>query len=473
MIQSPAHTKAAVELIARRMHRIRAPTLAIESYLRQYHKLVQGHAGQLTRDQIEPVSDVPDSVGLESYRDAGARALAKTLVIKLNGGLGTSMGLDKAKSLLPVKDGQTFLDIVVGQITSIRRTTGCPLPLVLMNSFYTHEDTLKALLKYSQFEAGQRGIPRAFVQNQVPKIRQDNLMPVEWSQDRSREWCPPGHGDLYLALCTSGMLTRLLDRGFEYAFVSNTDNLGATLSLPLLGFFAEQHLPFLMEVTDRTDADKKGGHIARGRDGRLMLREIAQCPVDEEQDFQDIAKYRYFNTNNVWINLRSLKGKLEESGHMLDLPLIVNRKSVDPRDPAAPAVCQLETAMGAAISVFPGAQAVRVPRTRFAPVKTTEDLLILGSDAYVLTEEMNLVLHPTRNNNQIVARLDPAFYGAYDAFRARFPQGVPSLLFCGSLEIQGDVRFGRNVTLRGRVRLQGVGPGQRVVPDGSEISGEG
>ncbi|MFH0953956.1 MAG: UTP--glucose-1-phosphate uridylyltransferase [Verrucomicrobiota bacterium] len=471
MIQNPTHTRAAVELITRRMERIKAPPRAIETFLRQYHQLVQGHTGLLTRDQIEPVAEVPDSAGLENHREAGARALAKTLMIKLNGGLGTSMGLDKVKSLLPVKDGRTFLDIVIGQVAYIRRNAGCPLPLVLMNSFYTHEDTLKALLKYPQLEAGQRGIPSVFIQHQVPKIRQDNFMPVEWPQDRSREWCPPGHGDLYLALCTSGTLTRLLDRGYEYAFVSNTDNLGATLNLPILGFFAEQKLPFLMEVTDRTEADKKGGHIARSRDGRLLLREIAQCPAEEEQEFQDIAKYKYFNTNNLWLNLRALKEKMENCGHVLDLPLIVNRKSVDARDAGAPAVYQLETAMGSALSIFAGAQAVRVPRVRFAPVKTTEDLLALWSDAYVLTEEMNMVPHADRNNNPTVIHLDPAFFGAYGDFKARFAGGAPSLRDCNSLTVEGDFRFGRGVTIRGKVHLRNTSPKQELVEDGAKIRG--
>ena len=297
-------------------------------------------------------------------------------------------------------------------------------------------------------------------------------MPLEWPRDRSREWCPPGHGDVYLALYTSGMLTRLLERGFRYAFVSNVDNLGATMNLVILGFLADQRLPFLMEVTDRTEADKKGGHIARSRDGRLLLRETAQCPADEEQEFQDIIRYKYFNTNNLWLDLHAVKKKLDESGHILELPLIVNRKSVDSRDSGSPAVYQLETAMGAAISVFSGAQAVRVPRSRFAPVKTTEDLLALWSDSYVLTEEMNVIVHPARNNSPVVIRLDPAFYGAYDDFKARFPGGAPSLRACESLTIEGDVRFGRNVALRGKVRLRNSAAQQMVVADGSEIEGE-
>src|SRR5438105_1204399 len=77
------------------------------------------------------------------------------------------------------------------------------------------------------------------------------------------EWCPPGHGDIYTALVTSGMLDALLDAGYEHAFVSNSDNLGAVLDPRILAWFAAERIPFLMEVADRTEADRKGGHIAQ------------------------------------------------------------------------------------------------------------------------------------------------------------------------------------------------------------------
>lgn len=471
MTPNSAQVKAAEEIIARRMQRIRQPRLAIDSFLKQYRQLVQGHTGLVTRDQIEPLSDVPEASALQDYRKAGEHALPKALILKLNGGLGTSMGLDKAKSLLPVKDGRTFLDLVIAQVLRLRQKHGCTLPLVLMDSFNTQDDAIKTFLRYPALEAGQRGLPPTFLQHQVPKIRQDNLMPVEWLQDRSKEWCPPGHGDLYLALCTSGMLTRLLDRGFEYAFVANVDNLGATLDLTILGYFADRQLPFLMEVTERTEADRKGGHIARGKDGRLVLRERAQCPAEEEAEFQDIRKYRYFNTNNLWLNLRALKQRLDDCQRLPDLPLIVNRKPVEPRDAASAAVYQLETAMGAALSVFPNAQALNVPRARFSPVKTTEDLLALWSDAYVLTDEGTLELHPSRNLRPIVVQLDPVFYGAYGDFAARFAAGAPSLMACESLKVEGDFRFGRGVLIQGKVHLRNTSPRQELVEDGARIRG--
>lgn len=118
------------------------------------------------------------------------------------------------------------------------------------------------------------------------------------------EWCPPGHGDLYAALLGSGKLDALLEEGIKYMFVSNSDNLGATLDTQLLKYFADSGAPFMMECCERTANDKKGGHLAvRKADSQLILREAAQCPDEDEDKFQDISTHKYFNTNNLWIDL--------------------------------------------------------------------------------------------------------------------------------------------------------------------------
>ena len=460
--QQPA--PGAVESITRRMQAIDMPPLAIESFLQQYGKLAEGFTGFLDRTMIDPLDSLPESDRLTEYKDAGLAALGRTLILKLNGGLGTSMGLDRTKSLLMVKNELTFLDVVIGQVERLRKQTGSPIPLILMNSFNTDDETRAAL-------SGVKDAPVSFVQHQVPKIRQDDLMPVDWPADRTCEWCPPGHGDIYLALVTSGHLNKLLDRGFEYAFVSNIDNLGATIDLPILGYFAKENSPFLMEVTARTETDKKGGHLARLKKGGLVLRESAQCPDEEKQEFQDIRKYRYFNTNNLWVNLKSLKAQLDRCGNLMDLPLIVNRKPVDPTEPKSTPIYQLESAMGAAISVFPNAGAVCVPRTRFAPVKSTEDLLALWSDAYVLGDDMHMNLHPARKGKPVLVHLDPVHFGAYENLKARVPDGVPSLVNCESLTVKGDFQFGRNVVVKGTVCLTNENSPQKKVPDNSQLTG--
>jgi UTP--glucose-1-phosphate uridylyltransferase len=267
------------------------------------------------------------------------------------------------------------------------------------------------------------------------------------------------------------MLEQLLDRGYEYAFVSNADNLGATLDERILGWFAREELPFLMEVADRTEADRKGGHLARRRDGGgFVLREIAQTPDDDVDSFQDIGRHRFFNTNTLWVNLRSLAALMDERDGVLGLPMIVNRKTVDPGDPSSPKVIQLETAMGAAIDVFEGAAALRVPRERFAPVKTTNDLLVVRSDAYVLTDDAHIVVSPDRRLPALpLVELDSDHFKLLRDFDARFPSGPPSLVECERLTVKGDVRFGAGVTVRGAVTVEQDGADQLTIDDGAVL----
>jgi UTP--glucose-1-phosphate uridylyltransferase len=260
------------------------------------------------------------------------------------------------------------------------------------------------------------------------------------------------------------MLSALRDAGFTYAFVSNSDNLGAVVDLGILGWFAEENLPFLMEVTDRTEADRKGGHLAQRRNGGLTLREVAQCPPDEIDSFQDIRKYRYFNTNTLWIDLRRLESTLRDRNHVLGLPMIRNEKTLDPTNDQSPRVYQLETAMGAAISVFEGARALRVTRDRFLPVKTTNDLLALWSDAYVMTDDHRVVPASSRRVGDLAIDLDPRHYRRVDQLERQFPRGAPSLAACHSLRVRGDVRFGRDVTIRGRVELEAADGAIRLIP---------
>jgi UTP--glucose-1-phosphate uridylyltransferase len=331
-----------------------------------------------------------------------------------------------------------------------------------MNSFATREDSLAALARHP--ELAHDDVPPDFLQSRVPKLDAEGLSPVEWPADRSLEWAPPGHGDLYPSLRGSGLLGRLLDGGYRYAFVSNADNLGAVLDPRILAWFAREEAPFAMEVADRTEADRKGGHVARRRDGGLVLREVAQTPDADLDAFQDIRRHRYFNTNNLWIDLRALAELLERRGGVLGLPMIVNRKTVDPTDPDSTPVIQLETAMGAAIGVFEGARALRVPRSRFVPVKTTNDLLVVRSDAYELLDDGRIALAAGRSSVPLV-ELDDAHFKLLGDFEARFPHGPPSLASADRLVVEGDVRFGRRVVVRGEVVVRG--PAE--LPDGAVL----
>jgi UTP--glucose-1-phosphate uridylyltransferase len=450
----------------RKMREAGLPDVAVRSFHAAFDALVSGETGMLSDRELAPVDEPADSAAFGELRGAGEAALARTVVIKLNGGLGTSMGMTRAKSLLPIKDGLTFLDVIARQILRLRERHGVAVPLVLMDSFRTQADSLAALARHGRLSAP---LAPDFLQHKVPRILAADLTPVRWPQDPEHEWCPPGHGDIYAALVSSGALDAMLAAGYRTAFVSNSDNLGAVLDLGLLGWFVESRAPFAMEVKRRTHADRKGGHLARSRAGRLALRETAQCPPDEAASFEDVERWRWFNTNNLWIDLPALREALSAADGVLPLPLIRNEKPVDPAETRSPRVIQLETAMGAAVALFDGALAVRVPDERFAPVKTTGDLLRVRSDAYRRDEEERVVPAPGGLGGAIAVALDPVWFRTVGDLEQRTPHGPPSLLRCSRLVVRGDVRFGKGVALEGDVVLEAPPGGGLQIPDGARL----
>ena len=430
---------------------IAEPTIA--TFLGAVHKVVAGDRGLLPESLIDSISSLPCLEDVPLANSDGQSALLRQLaIIKLNGGLGTGMGLDRVKSLITVKGADTFLDFVARQVFHLRGNGVRREPaFYLMDSIATQADTLEYLGKYPKLAENEA---LDFLQSMVPKIDAGTFLPVSWPAEPELEWCPPGHGDLYPSILGSGLLDRLLSRGIKFLFVSNSDNLGATVDPQLLSYFANSELSFMMEVATRTAADRKGGHLARRKsDGRLLLRESAQCPKTDEPLFQDIERHRYFNTNNLWVRLDHLKTMLDHNGGVFALPLITNTKTVDPRDPSSPKVLQLESAMGAAIECFDQTGAIVVPRTRFAPVKTTSDLLALRSDAYHVTDDFRLELVESRHGQPPLVELDPQHYKVLAGFEACFSQGVPSLIDCEVIKITGKMVFDAGVVCQGRVEF--------------------
>ena len=437
------------------------PEIAIDTFAHYEELLRAGDEGTLSESELEPLDELRSA---DELPEADESDLERAVVLKLNGGLGTSMGMTRAKSLLEVKDGHTFLDVIARQVLHLRDRYDARIPLLLMDSFATRDDTLEALERHAELKLD--GLPLDFMQGKVPKLLADGFEPVSWEEDPKLEWAPPGHGDVFTSLASSGMLDTLLEQGYEHVFLSNSDNLGAVLDPRILSWFAREELPFLSEVVDRTEADRKGGHLARRKDdGGLVLRETAQVPDEDQDAFEDTERHRFFNANNIWVSLRALKRALDERDGVLGLPMIVNSKTVDPSDPSSPEVVQLETAMGAAIGAFDGAAALHVPRSRFAPVKTTSHLLVVRSDAYELAEDWTVQLAPERDAAPIVELSDE--FKLLRDFESRFAGGPPSLVEAERLEVEGDVRFGRDVRVRGRVRVEG--PAE--VPDGAVLEG--
>lgn len=450
----------------RRMRAADVPDLAIDAFTVAYRALEARETGLIPESSIRPLEDAVHLADLPVEGSAGTRALHRTAVIRLNGGLGTSMGLAGPKSALTVRDGLTFLDIMARQVLALRAEHGVRLPLILMNSFRTRQESLDLLAAHPDLPDAD--LPPDFLQNAEPKLRASDLRPVDWPEDPDLEWCPPGHGDLYVALRTSGLLDRLRARGIRYVLVANADNLGATCEPTIPAWMAAEGIPYVAEVCERTANDRKGGHLAvRIADGHLVLRDNAQVAPQDEVHFQDVTRHRYFHANNVWVDLEVLAALLAERDGLLGLPLIVNRKTVDPTRPDSTPVVQLESSVGSAIGVIPGARALVVPRDRFRPVKTTNDLLLLRSDLYHLTPDHRI--RPTGDRPDPVIRLSE-HYRFIDDFEQRFPHGVPSLRRATSFTVRGDVTFGADVTCAGDVTVTATTP--REIAHGALLTGE-
>ncbi|MBQ4334793.1 MAG: UTP--glucose-1-phosphate uridylyltransferase [Myxococcaceae bacterium] len=449
------HRRGAIGESAERMFDRGIDSEFVTEFGRRIAGVCSGMDGKVRWSEIEQPRP-EDLSNFDDLRDdARAEDLAKLVVIKLNGGLGTSMGLSRAKTLLPVKGDDNFLTIIRRQIELLRRRYQAPIPLLFMSSVATQDDTLKTpgIADINASVAG--GMPASFLQGWVPRLRKSDFFPVD-TANPDDAWCPPGHGDLFLSLKVTGLLDALLDAGIEIAFISNGDNLGASFDGRILRWFIDQGLDFAMEVTPKTEADLKGGVLYRrskDSDGlganRLGLLEIAQVEKGREADFQDTSRFAHFNTNNLWLNLRALKAQF--SGRGLWLPVIVNPKKVDGID-----VVQLETAMGAAIGCFDNTRGLVVPRTRFAPVKTNADLLVRRSDCYVLSEvDGALVKNPRRTLGEPTVRLsdDYKLLGDFD----RLFSVIPSLIDLISLEVKGAFEFDVPISLAGKVRLENRG----------------
>lgn len=335
----------------------------VKQFETYYDQFVLGETGMLDWHDVSPLSkaNLKDSA---HWVDEDPSLINRVAILKLNGGLGTSMGCVGPKCLISVSEKMTFLDISLTQMLNQRRQYDADIPFVLMNSFRTSEETLTVL----------PDIPfvYCFKQNKFPRLFEDSRGDFYCLEDTDQGWAPSGHGDLYLSLFESGLLNQLLDQGIEYLFVSNIDNLGPQLDLRLLTYMDQQKLSFLMEVIPKTLSDVKGGTPVMYRE-RLTLLERAQVPPEYLSAFEDLSTFPVFNTNNLWLHLPSVLTALNQGS--LALPLIVNRKKLD-----GTSFVQFEMAMGAALGCFDRSEVVVVSRDRFLPVKTTGDLLVLLSD---------------------------------------------------------------------------------------------
>ncbi|CAM9849618.1 unnamed protein product, partial [Bubo scandiacus] len=422
----------------------------LEGFKKLFHRFLQEKGpsvdwGKIQRppeDSIQPY----EKIKARGLPDNIASVLNKLVVVKLNGGLGTSMGCKGPKSLIGVRNENTFLDLTVQQIEHLNKSYNTDVPLVLMNSFNTDDDTKKILQKYSH----SRVKIYTFNQSRYPRINKETLLPiakgVSCSGENTECWYPPGHGDIYASFYNSGLLDNLIGEGKEYIFVSNIDNLGATVDLYILNHLMNppngKRCEFVMEVTNKTRADVKGGTLTQ-YENKLRLVEIAQVPKAHVDEFKSVSKFKIFNTNNLWIALSAIK-RLQEK-NAIDMEIIVNPKTLD----GGLNIIQLETAVGAAIKSFENSLGINVPRSRFLPVKTTSDLLLVMSNLYSLNAG-SLTMSEKREFPTVpLVKLGSSFTKVQDYLR-RF-ESIPDMLELDHLTVSGDVTFGKNVSLKGTV----------------------
>lgn len=389
--------------------------------------------------------------------------LSKLVVVKLNGGLGTSMGCRGPKSVISVRNDLTFLDLTVQQIEHLNKKYDVNVPLVLMNSFNTDDDTQKIVRKYRNLKVDIH----TFNQSCHPRINRDTYHPVCKTADVKADleaWYPPGHGDFYESFKNSGLLTKFVQQGRQYCFLSNIDNLGATVDTRILDLVLTpgQDAPeFVMEVTDKTKADVKGGTLIQ-YENKLRLLEIAQVPKEHVDDFTSVKTFKFFNTNNLWIKLDAIEHVLAQG--TLNMEIIVNPKHLD----SGHDVIQLETAVGAAMKCFDRGIGINVPRSRFLPVKKTSDLLLVMSNLYAL-QGGSLSMSPLRMfPTTPLIKLGDKHFNKVKDFLSRFPT-IPDMLDLDHLTVSGDVTFGKGVSLKGTVIII-ANHGERIdIPSGAVL----
>ncbi|CAN0897370.1 UTP--glucose-1-phosphate uridylyltransferase [Linum grandiflorum] len=422
-------------------------------------RYLSGEADQVEWSKIKTPTDeivVPyDTLTPLSEDPAEAKSLLdKLVVLKLNGGLGTTMGCTGPKSVIEVRNGLTFLDLIVMQIENLNNKFGCKVPLLLMNSFNTHDDTSKIIEKYTKANVEIH----TFNQSQYPRVVSEDFLPLPSKGHAGKDgWYPPGHGDVFPSLKNSGKLDTLLSQGKEYVFVANSDNLGAVVDLKILSHLIRNKNEYCMEVTPKTLADVKGGTLI-SYEGKVQLLEIAQVPDEHVGEFKSIEKFKIFNTNNLWVNLNAVKRLVEADA--LKMEIIPNPKEVE-----GIKVLQLETAAGAAIKFFDKAIGINVPRSRFLPVKATSDLLLVQSDLYTVVDGY-VTRNDTRTNPQNPSiELGPEFKKVGD-FLGRF-KSIPSIIELDSIKVAGDVWFGVGIKLKGKVSITAAE--KLEIPDHSVI----
>ncbi|XVF56735.1 hypothetical protein PTKIN_Ptkin06aG0144200 [Pterospermum kingtungense] len=354
--------------------------------------------------------------------------LDKLVVVKFNGASGKNMGFSGPKSLIEVKNGSTSLDLIVNQIQSLNSKYGSNVPLLLMNSRRTHNDSLKVLDKYSSsmveihpFSQGEQ--------------TQQELSANEEGED---EWYSSDHGAQFLSLLNSGTLDLLLSQGKEYALVINPDNVAAVVDPKILNHLTQNSIEYCMEVTPTTSTGLMN-FMASSLQGKFKLEDFTSNPTQSL-----VKKFKFIDTRNMWIDLKAIKRLIDNNALKLD---------------------ELST-----LKLFEKSIGITIPQSRFLPLNSTSDLLLLQSDLYTFAEgalvHNELRTSPTNPSISLGAEFEKI-----SDFKSRF-KSIPSIVRLDSLEVTGDVWFGADIALKGRVVIAAE-PGVTLrIPDGVVLKNE-
>lgn len=412
----------------------------VGTFIYHYLRYLSGDTGKLKWDELQMLT--PDDLAYRDRLDSTHQALgvasaSSVGILKLNGGLGTTMGCTGAKSGIQIFLDKTFLDIIADQVLRLREQFSAPFPLILMNSFNTAVET-KAILS-----------PRIeyieLIQHEFPRINDETKLPFQHSSDPIQNWAPPGHGDVILSLITSGVAETLVRAGTHYLMLSNADNLGPTFDPSILGYMISQNLDFLIEATPKTAMDTKGGTLVKS-EGKFCLLERNQIDEEHIPFFEDPKLCSIFNTNTLWIYLPALLSAYKQAP--FHLPLIINEKTIENTK-----IVQLETAVGSAISHFDRSGVMVVDRNRFLPVKRTSDLLVILSD--LVQSDI------TQNTLTFNRKFNPTSYPdiAFDEPLSKMSQFhrtfrcIPSIKDLVSLSLSGNLIIEDGVVFKGRVDI--------------------
>jgi len=273
-------------------------------------------------------------------------------VIVLAGGMATRFG-GVVKATVPVVEGRSFLELKHADVRHASDRLGAAIPTYVMTSFATHD--------------------RIVLQVRDEKLERDNSKIVCFPQMVSLRLTPngelfredgavspyaTGHGDLTFALRKSGVLGRFRRAGGKLLFMSNVDNLGATLDPAIIGAHLARGAKITAEVV-RKDPGDKGGAPARV-DGVPQIVETFRFPPAFDQ-----SSIPLFNTNTFVFDAEAIDRDF-------DLTFFrVEKKVGDAK------VIQFERLVGQTTAFLPS-HFLEVPRGgndgRFQPVKDPEEM---------------------------------------------------------------------------------------------------